>query len=248
MTTLPPSLVRYEHTLEQAIRENNARTQSRRLRRFAHPPRRRLGLLLCAVAAIALPAGAFAEQIGQILGFSNGGTPVPESQLPDWQLSALQATGFSTRGVRVLGVRAGTTFYASRQADGGYCYGVGFAATPHIDALACGSHLGTFPSRTDPVADLSAFGTASDGTIRVTRLVGFASDAIAEVRLLDSGGNPIYRAPVVHNIYAADGLPNTPAAVIAGVDSQGRIAYQKQLATPAAPKPSTPPSPSEAVR
>jgi hypothetical protein len=227
-----------------AILDAYASTQQPRARRRQPLPLRRLGLIAAAAAVIAVPAAAFADQIGQILGLTNSGTPIAETQLPDWQLSALQTTGFPTNAIHLLGKRDDISFYISRQPNGGTCFAIGLtpgAATTRIDALSCGSQLGSFPSSTDPIADFSASTSAADGSNQVTRMAGFAADPITSIALLDAANNTLYTTPVVDNIYyAASGLPAASAASIAALDSQGRIVYRKQLTPPLTPAIQTP--------
>jgi len=221
-----------------AILDAYAATQQHRQRRPQPLPLRRLGLIAAAVVAIAVPTAAFADQIGQVLGLTNSGTPVAGTQLPDWQLSALQTTGFPTNTIRLLGNRGGMSFYVSRQPSGGTCFAIGLtpdAATTRIDALRCGSQLGSFPSSTDPLADFSTSSTTADGGIQVTTLAGFAADPIASIAVLDANNNAIYTTPVVDNIYYSDGVADSPATSIAALDSQGRIVYTKQLTPRKAP-------------
>jgi hypothetical protein len=225
-----------------AILDAYASTQRRQpigLRR----PTWRLLLIAAAFAIVAVPAVAFADQIGQVLGFSNPGSPVPTEALPTWQLSALHSVGFPTQGVRLLGERDGTGFYVSKQPDGNYCFGIGFASavTPRIDALACGNELGAFPSANQPIIDLSGISTSPDGSIQVNKLAGFATDAISRIELLDSGV-VVDAVPVSDDIYAASPA-NTPVDAIAAVDQQGKIIYEKKLervTTPTPPQPSQP--------
>jgi hypothetical protein len=224
---------RKEHLLAEIAFEQQSRPKMRLL------VRRRLVVTAVAVAVIAVPTAAFADQIGQILGLTNSGTPIAGSQLPDCQLSALQTTDFPTNSIRLLGQRDGVSFYVSSQPSGATCFAIGLttgAASAHIDALKCGGQLGSFPSSTDPIADFSASTGASDGSIQVTTLAGFAADPIASIALLDADGNTIYTTPVVDNIYsAANNLPAVPSASIAALDSQGHIAYRMQLTPPATP-------------
>ncbi len=226
--------------LRERIEAETTSSASRRTRpRFTR--RRAMVLVVAAAAMIAIPAAAFADQISHILGLSNSGTKVAEDQLPDWQLSALQAIGFPTHGVRLLGERAGISFYVSR-AGGGYCFGIGFtsARAPRIDALACGSQLGAFPSDKDPIADLSGTSVASDGHMEVTKLAGFATDEVAQVAILGATGQPVYTVPVSDNIYGADGPRDVKATAIAALDSNGTIMYRKTLAGPPTPQPAVP--------
>jgi hypothetical protein len=231
-----------------AILDAYASTQ-RRQRIAVRTPVRRLLFLAAALVIVAVPAVAFADQIGQILGLSNPGSPVATGQLPPWQLSALQSVGFPTQGVRLLGDRDGTSFYVSKQPDGNYCFGIGFApaVSPRIDALACGDQLGTFPSANEPIADLSGISTSPDGSIRVNKLAGFATDAISRIELINSNGDVVEVVPVADNIYAANPA-NVPVAAIAAVDQQGKIIYEKKLeqaTPPPPPQPSQPSSPTQ---
>jgi hypothetical protein len=99
--------------------------RSQRLR-----PRHAL-LALAVAAAIAVPAVAFADAIGHLLGLSNQGTPVPASTLSkDTSLArAMQALGFPTT-LQLLGTRDGISFYAVQKPGGQFCFAVTDASTP----------------------------------------------------------------------------------------------------------------------
>jgi hypothetical protein len=203
----------------------------------------RLGLLAAVVAAILVPAAAFADQIGAILGLSNTGTPVSTDRFPTYQLSALNDIGFPTGQVRLLAQRAGVNFYAAKNGVGHYCFAIGFGseATPRLDALGCrDGELGTFPSSTAPVADFSQIAASADGTTTVTTLAGFATDAVDRVAVLGDGGETLSTVPVTNNVYAADNLPETPAAAIVAYNHSDVIVYTRHLAPPPAPQPATP--------
>ncbi len=205
---------------------------------------RRLGLIAIVVAAIAVPAVAFAAQIGQLLGLSNSGTAVPTSQIPAQQLSALESIGFPVGQVRLLAHRAGVGFYAARTRSDGYCFAIGLSneAKPSIDALACqDGSIGSFPSATDPVADFSALRSTAAETY-VTTLAGFATDTVGRVAVLDGQGHVIYSAPVEENVYAVDNVPRVSATAIVGFDKADTIVFRKRLGPPAAPEPQTPDS------
>jgi hypothetical protein len=201
----------------------------------------RLGLLAAAVAAIAAPAAAFADQIGRVLGFSDGGTPVATDRIPTKQLSALEQIGFPAGHVRLLATHAGVSFYAARAADGNYCFAIGFDqdGTPSIDALACqGGAIGSFPSTADPVADFSAIDATPAGTY-ITTLAGFATDRVSRVNVVDPAGNVLYSTPVQQNIYAASDIPQHPAAAIVALDNTNTVIYRRQLNTPPIPRPAS---------
>ena len=202
----------------------------------------RLGLLAAATAAIAVPAAAFADQIGRLLGLSNSGTPVQSTVFPSRQVSALDRIGFPTGQVRLLAHRAGISFYAARSASGDYCFAVGFSpgATPSIDALDCpGQGLGQFPSSNDPVADFSRLDD-HDGVIYVTNLAGITTDAVVAVSVEAPDGKTIYTAPVDRNVYAAIALPRMPAASIVALGRSGNVLFRRSLEAPPQPQPATP--------
>lgn len=226
-----------------AIADAYAATQHRYWRRNRLGARAwQLGLPAAVAAAIAIPAAAFADQIGQILGLSNSGTPIPTAQIPAPQLSALKSIGFPSGQVRQLAYRAGVSFYAAKTTAGDYCFAIGLRSQgkPSIDALACqGGTIGSFPSATDPVADFSAL-NATAAASYVTTLAGFATDTVARVAVVDEHGSVVYSAPVEDNVYAADGLPATPATAIVGFSKANAVVFRKQLAPPPAPEPATP--------
>ena len=202
----------------------------------------RLGLLAAVIAAIAVPAAAFADQIGQLLGISNSGTALQPSAFPARQVSALERVGFPTGEVRVLSDRAGISFYAAKSDHGEYCFAVGFspAVTPRIDALNChGDQLGAFPSPSDPIADFSRVNRAGGDTY-VTSLAGFATNSVATITIENAEGAAIYSAPVADNVYAATNLPQMPAASIVALDRDGKVLFRKSFHTPPVPQPAMP--------
>jgi hypothetical protein len=226
-----------------AIVDAYAATQHRYWRRSRLGARAlRLGLLAAVAAAIGIPTVAFADQIGQVLGLSNRGTPVPSTQIPAPQLSALEKIGFPAGQLRELASRAGISFYAAKKTDGGYCFAIGLRsqAKPSIDALSCqGGTIGSFPSTNDPVADFTALNETA-GITYITTLAGFATDTVSRVGVLDTSGKLLYSTSVEQNVYAADDVPQTPASAIVAFDDSNTIVYRKQLTPPPAPQPATP--------
>ena len=226
-----------------AIVDAYATTQDRYWRRsrlVIHA--RRFGLIAAVVAAIVVPAAALADHIGQILGLSNSGTPMPTSQIPPHQLSALESIGFPVGQVRLLAHRASVSFYAAKTRSDGYCFAIGLnkEGKPSIDALACqNGSIGSFPSTTDPVDDFSAL-SSTDAETYVTTLAGFATDTVSRIAVIDSRGNVVISAPVEDNVYAADKVPRVSATAIVGFDKAETIVFRKRLAPPAPPTPQTP--------
>ena len=184
--------------------------------------RRRLVVVALAVAAIAAPAAAFADDIGSLLGFSTRGTPVSASETPFTRVSgfadALPELGVPST-LRQLATRDGISFYVARRPDGKYCFAVDAASHK---GLGCdmGSPAGAFfPSPQRPIFDFSRF---SHGA----RLVGFAADGVATVALIDASGAVIASAPVIDNVYA-DASPPPGAAGVEALDARGTVVYRR---------------------
>lgn len=184
--------------------------------------RRRLAVAALAAAAIAVPAAAFADGIGSLLGFSTQGTPVATSDTPFTRVSgfaeALPELGVPST-LRLLATRDGISFYAARRPDGHYCFAVDSARRK---GLGCdmGSPAGAFfPSPQRPIFDFSRF---SHGE----RLVGFAADGVASVSLIDASGAVIASAPVIDNVYA-NASPPPGAAGVEALDAHGKVVYRR---------------------
>jgi len=205
---------------------------------------RHASLVAAVAAAIAIPAAAFADQIGGLIGLYDSGTPVPSSAFPAYQVGALaRIWAFGNDEVRKLDERDGVTFYGARNAAGSFCLGIGLAATPSIDALTCEGSGNSFPSSADPVADFSSIDANSD-TTTVTRLAGFATDSVARIAVLATDGSTIVSTPVVDGIYASNEVALQPAAEIVAYDSSDAVVFHRNLSTPSDPQPIPPPAPS----
>jgi hypothetical protein len=188
-------------------------------------PRRRVLLATLAAAVVAVPAVAFAGDIGGLLGFSTQGQPVAASDTPFSKVSALSQAmselGFPST-LQLIATRSGISFYAARRADGHVC--VAIDAAPGADGhKGVGCDLGdpslpgtpAFPSPERPIIDFSRF---SGGA----RLMGFAADGVASVALLDAAGNVIDSAPVIDNVYA-HANPPAGAEAVEALDSRGAV-------------------------
>jgi hypothetical protein len=185
-------------------------------------PRRRLLAAAIAAALVSVPAGALADDVGELLGFSTQGQPVATADTALSQISglndAMQELGFPST-LRRLDERDGIGFYAARRADGSFC----FAIERGGGEAGVGCVVGgpSFPSPERPILDFSRF---SGGA----RLVGFAADGVAQVSLLDDSGGIIASAPVVNNVYAnAD--PPTGGVGVKAVDRRGTVVYRRSF-------------------
>jgi hypothetical protein len=209
-----------------------ARTTRRRWTRAA--------VIAAVVTAIAVPAAAFADQIGSLIGLYNHGTTVPASAFPSpWAAALVRDPAYGNGEVRRVGQEDGITFYAAKSADGHFCVGIGFAATPSIDALTCGAAIDDLMRGNVAVEDFSSI-DASGETTAVTRLAGFANAPAVKVAVLDGSGQTLYSTPVVDGLYAATSLPQQPANAIVGLDASGNVVYRRPLISPPAPQPATP--------
>jgi hypothetical protein len=182
-------------------------------------PRRSLAAAVAA-AAIAIPAAAFAGDIGGLLGFSTQGQPVATSDTPFAQTSglnqALQELAVPST-LQLLATRDAIAFYAARRPDGVVCFAVD---TGGGKAVGCdlGSPSGVrFPSPERPIIDFSRAGT---------QLAGFAADGVANVALVDATGSTVATAPVIDNVYA-DANPPSGGVGVEALDAHGAVIYRR---------------------
>lgn len=176
-------------------------------------PTRRIALTLAVIAAVALPAIAFAGKVGDLLGLSNQGTPVATGSLDlsrDTGLSeAMQQLAFPS-DLHLLGGVNGVSFYAARRSDGDYCFAI---ESKVAKGVGCDLN-GTFPSPARPVMVFPP----------LVQFAGFAADGVATVRGVDSSGNTVVSAPVSQNLFASATPGPFPTIVsIEALDAQGSV-------------------------
>jgi hypothetical protein len=176
-------------------------------------PTRRIALALVVAAAVALPAITFAGKVGDLLGLSNQGTPVATGALDlskDTGLNeAMQQLAFPSK-VQLLGSKNGVRFYATRRADGDYCFAI---ESKVAKGLGCDLN-GTFPSPARPVMVFPP----------LVQFAGFAADGVAAVRGVDSSGNAIVLARVSENLFASATPGPFPTVVaIEALDAVGNV-------------------------
>jgi hypothetical protein len=183
-------------------------------------PRRTALAAACAAAAIAVPAVAFADELGALFGFSTEGTAVPTSSSPfsrDSSLNeAMRELDFPSR-LHLLTERDGVKFYAARRANGVFCFGIDLDGRK---AVGCNT-TPAFPSPQRPIVDFSRFSKGS-------RIAGFAADGVSAVALVDASGATIASAPVIDNVYAAtNALPG--AVGVEALDARGDVVYARSF-------------------
>jgi hypothetical protein len=199
---------------------------------------RHVAIAVALAAAIAVPATAFAGRLGDLLGISNDGSPVSVSTvLPgetklDAAMQELKVGGT----MQSLGTLNGVAFYATRNADGDFCF-----AMVRIDGqlgkgFGCDLNADNFPS-----AHVQAL-TFPD----LTRLQGVAADGVATVQALDADGAVLDSTPVENNLFASIAvMPDGAATAIRTLDASGNVTATQQLprATQPTNKPAEPGQP-----
>jgi hypothetical protein len=191
--------------------------RSRLPSRWLRIRRRRVLVVLGLVASVAVPAAAFADDIGTLLGLSNHGNPVATSALSkDSSLvDAMRQFGFPST-LRLLGTRDGLSFYAAQKPHG-YCLAIVESATPAgaqrpAADVGCENGPNGFPSPREPVSVFPVGG----------RFAGFAADGVASVALVDASGARLATAEVSQNLFVAGAMPTGPVTVIA-LDPNGEV-------------------------
>jgi len=189
--------------------------------RQGSPPlrrRRRRALLALSLAiVIAVPAAAFADDIGSLLGFSNKGSAVATRTLSKDSslIQDMRQLGFPST-LELLGTREGISFYAG-QKPLGYCLAVVESATPEgsqrpASDVGCENGSDSFPSARNPVSVFRVGG----------RFAGFAADGVASVALVDGSGRTLASANVSRNLFVGGAMPTGPVTVVA-LDAHGHV-------------------------
>ena len=186
---------------------------------------RRIAIAVALAAAIAIPATAFAGKLGDLLGISNGGTTVAVSSvLPgetklDAAMQELKVGGT----MQSLGTLNGVAFYATRNADGNFCFAMVRVDGQFGKGFGCDLNADNFPSANVQALTFPDF----------TRLQGVAADGVATVQALDANGNVLDSTPVENNLFASTTeLPAGAAAAIRTLDAGGNVTATEQLRGP----------------
>lgn len=173
---------------------------------------RKASIALALGVAVAVPAFAFADDIGSLVGISNQGTTVATSSLPlaqDTKLAqAMQELGDPST-MHLLGTLNGTSFYAAERPDGRYCFALDAGQGK---GFGCDGGDTVFPSPQKPIFAFPPH----------TLLQGFAADGVASVAAVDANGAVLVSTPVVGNVYVGGAVPDTAVAFEA-LDSSGNV-------------------------
>ena len=189
---------------------------------------RRLAFAIACAALLAVPAVAFAGQLGDLLGISNEGTTVSTgSVLPgeaklDEAMQELKLGGT----MQSLGTLNGVAFYASRNADGNFCIAMVRVDGQFGKGFGCDLNADGFPSQDRHVLTFPA----------LTRLQGLAADGVATVQALDANGDVLDSTPVEDNLFVSTtDLPAGAATAIRSLDASGNVIATQQLPRTAQP-------------
>jgi hypothetical protein len=187
-----------------------------------HMRTRRVTIAVALAAAVAIPATAFAGKLGDLLGISNGGTPVPSSSvLPgETKLDAAMQELKLGGTMQSLGTLNGVAFYATRNADGNFCFAMVRVDGQFGKGLGCDLNADNFPS-----ANVQALTFPT-----LTHLQGVAADGVATVQAVDANGNVLDSTPVENNLFASTtDMPAGAAATIRTLDARGNTTATRQL-------------------
>jgi len=183
---------------------------------------RRVAFAVVLAAAILIPATAFAGKLGDILGISNDGAPVPVSSvLPgetklDAAMQELKVSGT----MQSLGTMNGIAFYATRNADGNFCIAMVRVDGQFGKGFGCDLNADGFPSAKRQALTFPA----------LTRLQGIAADGVSTVQALDAYGNVLDSTPVEHNLFASTtSLTAGTATAIQTLDANGDVTATQSL-------------------
>ena len=187
-----------------------------------------MSLAVATTALTVVQTGASSPS--RITTMSNGGEPV--AALSARQTQQMDISGVAGN-VRLLGARAGTSFYTARSGHGGPCFLTSRSQghEPEFAVVACtGPEAPALPSADLPIVDFSALKKApAERLPSLGWLNGFAADGVAEVGVVDESGD-VHVTPVVRNVYAADGVTGERVRAIIAFDGAGRELYRKSLA------------------
>jgi hypothetical protein len=219
---LPPGRLaqRAAHLHAELLQPSNGARLGSRPRRVA------IGVALAAIVAV--PATAFAGRLGDLLGISNDGTPISTgSILPgETKLDAALSELKLGATMQSLGTLNGIRFYATRNADGDFCFAMVRVDGQLGKGLGCVRRGHSFPSATVQAL------TFPDST----RLQGLAADGVATVQALDASGNVLDSTPVEDNLFASTAdLPAGAVTAVRTLDASGNVTATEQLPRTAQP-------------
>lgn len=183
---------------------------------------RRSAVLVVLAAAVAIPAVAFAGQLGDLLGITNEGNSVPTSSVLPSESRLDEALQSMNVGItmQALGTVNGMTFYATRNSAGDFCLAVDHTSGGVGKGVLCDYNSDNFPS-----ADVMAISFPQT-------LLGVAADGVATVALLDTAGDVIDSTPVVNNLFASNVQPGQQppgAAYLETFDNNGNVLSKQKL-------------------
>ena len=120
-----------------------------------------------------------------------------------------------------LGTLNGVAFYATRNADGNFCFAMVRVDGAVREGLRLRPERRQLPLGERPGADLPE---SHD------RLQGVAADGVATVQALDANGNVLDSTPVENNVFASTTeLPAGAAAALRTLDASGTVTATQQL-------------------
>jgi hypothetical protein len=216
----------------------NRRGEGMRARRdFRASTWRRYALASAMLVALAVPALALSDQLGNLFGFSTEGTPADATKVDLHFASQLAGVGADTN-VRLLDTRDGVSFYVARGTKGTLCLATASANAAAPTGLSASfgcmspAAAAKFPSPEEPVWSMTAYMSPVGGPtagVFVTRLAGFAADGVASVEVVAKDGRMIAKTNVDKNVFLATDIPQVPIRALVARDAAGKIVWQESL-------------------
>jgi hypothetical protein len=187
---------------------------------------RRTTVAVALAAAVAIPAAAYAGRLADVLGISNGGTSVSTDEVLPGQSGldrAMQELNVGST-MQYLGTLNGARFYATRNADGHFCFAIDHVDARYEKGFGCDLNVDGFPS-----PDRQVFAIPP-----LQRLQGVAADGVATVEVLDASGNVVGSAPVTDNLFESNLQAGRPAVIVT-LDASGAVTSSRALPQPSGP-------------
>jgi hypothetical protein len=160
-------------------------------------------------------------------------TPADLSLADQRALERIGATG----DVKLVASYRGVRYFIGRARRGGPCYFTsGVRSVRKLGMLACpsGRYASTFPSRGEPVYDMSITRWTPDRKhARVLQLSGFAADPVRRMAIQLEIGRRLSTA-VRRNVYTWTLPTKRFARFILGLDRHGNVVFRESLRLPSA--------------
>jgi hypothetical protein len=185
-------------------------------------------------AAVSVWAGAGSSSSAPHVSAFDRATPVAGLSLADRR--TLERIG-ATPKVGLVASYRGVRYFIGRTRAGDPCYFTsGARSVRRLGMIACpsGRYASTFPSRAEPLYDMSIMQWTPDRKhARVLQLSGFAADSVRRVAIQLENGRRLSTV-VSRNVYTWTLPTKRFARFILGLDANGHVVFRRSLRLPSA--------------